>query len=183
MRHRRVPGRVGRRFSRTDAPPPYGLTKIKSACNWGTEASSELAMILKSGRTRRSTAARMAASRWRECGPDPRASRDTLRPATRAGARARHGDHGPRFRGRRNATCRPAGPLAGVSGWRVRPAPYTGVKARLGLNTIHFGGADHRTLWSAAFGERWQASVFYTEKAGGWSEHAGFFDWCDRIHR
>src|ERR1035438_6181851 len=25
-------------------------------------------------------------------------------------------------------------------------------------NTVHFGGADHRTLWSAAFGERWQAT-------------------------
>src|ERR1035438_428237 len=25
---------------------------------------------------------------------------------------------------------------------------------RLRCNTVHFGGADHRTLWSAAFGER-----------------------------
>src|ERR1035438_6470247 len=25
-------------------------------------------------------------------------------------------------------------------------------------NTVHFGGADHRTLWSAAFGDRWQAA-------------------------
>ena len=31
-------------------------------------------------------------------------------------------------------------------------------KARAKDNTVHFGGADHRTLWSAALGERWQAT-------------------------
>ena len=25
-------------------------------------------------------------------------------------------------------------------------------------NTVHFGGADHRTSWSAAIGERWQTT-------------------------
>src|ERR1035438_5356965 len=38
---------------------------------------------------------------------------------------------------------------------RDSEAIYTG---RLAHNTVHFGGADHRTLWSAAFGERWQAT-------------------------
>jgi hypothetical protein len=33
-----------------------------------------------------------------------------------------------------------------------------GLEFGLKVNTVHFGGADHRTLWSAAFGDRWQAT-------------------------
>jgi hypothetical protein len=31
-------------------------------------------------------------------------------------------------------------------------------RMRIRSNTVHFGGADHRTLWSAACRERWQAT-------------------------
>jgi len=34
----------------------------------------------------------------------------------------------------------------------------------------HFGGADHRSLWSAAFGERWQVTYDGIPAPGGFGK-------------
>ena len=123
---------MGRRFSRMDAPPPYGLTKMKPPRNSGTEASRELAMILKSGRTRRSTGRQNrgfqkskrlvgrdhGGSRGRNAGQVERTSPGKSHPTFSANVRRRRGRA---FRDRRIAACRPGGPPAGTSGWQAQP--------------------------------------------------------------